>query len=93
MTQCWHIKVQGDVQMVGYRCFVHYRAGLLGLTGWVCNHVDGSVEIMAQGAEAELTSLFEACQTGPSMAHVTSCAKQTVELQSFTHFDVVTASC
>ena len=48
-----HIIFYGRVQDVGFRYFSVYKARLLGLAGWVKNLDDGSVEMEAQGKEAE----------------------------------------
>ena len=48
-----HILFYGRVQGVGFRYHSTYKARLLGLTGWVRNLYDGSVEMEVQG-EAEL---------------------------------------
>lgn len=42
--------VRGRVQGVGYRAGCHRRANELGLSGWVRNLPDGSVEVEAEGA-------------------------------------------
>jgi len=48
-VDCRLIRVVGKVQGVGYRqaCVRHARA--LGITGWVRNRLDVSVEAMLQG--------------------------------------------
>lgn len=65
-----HCKVVGKVQMVMFRDFVRRHARSLGLTGTVQNLPDGSVEVVAQGNEAELDALIEKLHKGPFLAHV-----------------------
>lgn len=65
-----HILVTGFVQGVGYRKFVRHEARKLGLTGWVRNLEDGSVEALVVGAEEEITKLIDACKKGPFLAQV-----------------------
>ncbi len=48
------LKVHGRVQGVGYRYFVAKTAKRLGITGWVKNSDDGSVEIAADSDDATL---------------------------------------
>ncbi|MCD8241065.1 MAG: acylphosphatase [Lachnospiraceae bacterium] len=50
-----HIRFYGRVQGVGFRYYSTYKAQFLGLTGWVRNCDDGSVEMEVQG-EPELIS-------------------------------------
>ena len=52
-----HWRFTGLVQGVGFRYRARHAAGLLGLTGWVENCWDGSVELEAQGAPALLDKL------------------------------------
>ena len=44
-----YIQFYGKVQGVGFRYHATYRAKFLGLTGWVRNCSDGSVEMEVQG--------------------------------------------
>ncbi len=53
-------KVIGDVQGVGFRTKTRALALKLGLTGYVANCNDGSVEIVAQGAKKDLEGLITA---------------------------------
>lgn len=48
----------GDVQGVGFRYHAKYAAQSLGLTGWVKNCWDGSVEMEVQGAEEAIQQLL-----------------------------------
>jgi acylphosphatase len=67
-----HVKVRGRVQGVGFRYFVRSRAKRLGLGGWVKNHHDGSVEIVAVGGEASIERLRGLLADGPIAARVDS---------------------
>jgi acylphosphatase len=51
------IQVFGRVQGVGFRNLTQRRARRLGLTGWVRNELDGSVQLVAEGPRAELDIL------------------------------------
>jgi len=65
-----HIKVYGRVQGVGYRYFVEKHALQLGLSGWVRNRSDGSVEIMAEGSSEDLSVFLDWCKKGPLFGSV-----------------------
>ncbi len=60
-----HARVEGHVQGVGFRYFVLENANRLGLTGWVRNRRDGSVEVHAEGPRADLETLLAALRRGP----------------------------
>jgi len=65
-----HAVVHGDVQGVGFRDFVQRRADRDGLSGWVRNRPDGSVEVLAEGDRGKLGALLEDLSRGPGMAAV-----------------------
>lgn len=65
------LKIAGRVQGVYYRASTVQQAQGLGLTGWVMNCSDGSVEAVAEGAKAKLEELITWCQQGPQGARVT----------------------
>jgi len=67
---CLTLIVSGTVQGVGFRAFVKREAQGLGLTGWVRNRPDGSVEALACGSDACLQTLAAAVAIGPRGAHV-----------------------
>jgi acylphosphatase len=62
--------VHGFVQGVGFRWFVQREAVRLGLSGWVANQSDGSVEVVAEGADADVDQLVVALRRGPVGATV-----------------------
>jgi acylphosphatase len=65
-----HVRVTGIVQGVGFRWFVRERARRLGLSGWVRNLEDGSVEVAASGDAHQLDLLRRELQRGPNGASV-----------------------
>lgn len=65
-----HLVVRGRVQGVWYRASTVEKAQELGLTGWVRNQSDGSVEILAQGQRTAVGHLQAWCHQGPPSAHV-----------------------
>ena len=67
-----HVRIKGRVQGVGYRAWTEQRAVELGLTGWVRNRSDGSVEAVFQGETVRVGDTLEACKSGPRHAQVTS---------------------
>ena len=67
-----HLKIHGRVQGVYYRASTVQEAQRLGLTGWVINCPDGSVEAVAEGARQKLDELIAWCRQGPTGARVTS---------------------
>jgi acylphosphatase len=62
--------VRGRVQGVGFRWFVEREAHILGISGWVRNNSDGSVEVMAQGTREQLLGLRSRLRQGPRAARV-----------------------
>lgn len=62
--------VTGRVQGVGFRWFVEREARVLGLSGWVRNRQDGSVEVLAAGTNEQLSSLYDKLKEGPRAARV-----------------------
>ena len=63
--------VHGRVQGVSFRFYTQRRAAQLGLTGYVRNRWDGTVEVVAEGPRAELENLLAFLRVGPRSAQVT----------------------
>ena len=84
----WRLMVRGQVQGVGYRAACCTRATDLGLSGWVRNRPDGSVEIEAEGSPLELTELRIWCEKGPAEAVVNSVASSQVAATGADWFEV-----
>jgi len=64
------LRIRGRVQGVGYRVWAAGAARDLGLSGWVRNRTDGSVELLAVGAAGDIEALIERCRRGPLSARV-----------------------
>lgn len=66
----YHIFVSGRVQGVGYRRFAQKQAQALNLTGWTRNLLDGRVEVLVHGDEAQMDQYCEILKKGPSFSQV-----------------------
>ena len=59
-----HFVLYGRVQGVGLRYRAYHVANSLGVTGWVRNKSDGSVELVAQGDEELIDRLILSIEQG-----------------------------
>ena len=73
------IVISGRVQGVAYRYWTVQEACRRGLSGWVRNRRDGSVEALLQGPEHEVEMMIIACRRGPPLAKVTNIAREPAE--------------
>jgi acylphosphatase len=65
-----HLKIHGRVQGVFFRATTQEEGRRLGLTGWVRNCPDGSVETVAEGESEKVEEFIRWCRHGPSPARV-----------------------
>lgn len=72
VTKTVRLRIAGRVQAVGYRAWAIETATRLGLSGWVRNRSDGTVEMLASGSEEAVAVMIEACRQGPAGARVTA---------------------
>ncbi|MCH6231446.1 acylphosphatase [Microbacterium sp. CFH 31415] len=65
-----HVVVRGEVQGVGYRYTLRMIARESGVTGWVRNRVDGSVEAEVEGTEDQVDEVLAWMAEGPPGSRV-----------------------
>jgi acylphosphatase len=83
-----HLLISGRVQGVGYRHYMSRTARALGVTGWVRNRRDGSVEAVVCGAPAAVEKIIAWARRGPASAMVSDVAIDEVD-GNFTNFDTL----
>lgn len=64
------LRVRGRVQGVAFRAWTADMAGELGLSGWVRNRRDGSVEALFAGTREGVEAMVGQCREGPPAARV-----------------------
>ena len=65
-----HLDIFGRVQGVGFRYRFSDQAQRLGITGWVRNRRDGSVEAVIAGTPEAVSAIIDWTRTGPPGARV-----------------------
>ena len=70
MPATYHLRIAGRVQGVGYRYALRTAALANGVSGWVRNRRDGTVEAVLQGAPAAVDAVIEWARRGPPAARV-----------------------
>lgn len=69
------VRIEGRVQGVWYRGWTVDQATARGLSGWVRNRPDGSVEAVFHGPEPVVRDMVALCWKGPRAARVTGVAE------------------
>ena len=79
MTVTRHLRIAGRVQGVGYREALRAEAIAHGVTGWVMNRRDGTVEAVVQGTPDAIEAVIAWAGRGPPGARVTEVAAQAAQ--------------
>jgi acylphosphatase len=69
-TRTVRVRIEGRVQGVGCRYWTEATATRLGLSGWVRNRRDGSVEALFSGPAATVAEMLALCRQGPPSSRV-----------------------
>ena len=65
-----HVRITGVVQGVGFRAWMEQTAARMGVSGWVRNRRDGSVEAVIAGDTSKVDEMLTMCWRGPPSAKV-----------------------
>jgi acylphosphatase len=82
-----HLKISGRVQGVGFRYSMLEEAERVGVTGWVRNRRDGTVEAVVDGAAGAVDAILAWARRGPRGAHVTDVEVAEIP-ESFERFEL-----
>ena len=80
--------LSGRVQGVGFRFFAERVARDTGVTGWVRNRPDGTVETVVEGEKESVARYLERLRQGPAGSGVTSVAEEAVSPGGFQSFEI-----
>ena len=83
-----HVRVTGRVQGVFFRAWTRDQARALGVSGWVRNCADGSVEGHVEGDEAAVAALVERMREGPGGARVEAVRLEDADVTGSAGFEV-----
>ena len=70
MSTTRHLRIAGRVQGVGYRAALQREALARGISGWVRNRRDGTVEAVLQGDADAVAAVTAWARRGPAAARV-----------------------
>jgi acylphosphatase len=76
----YHVIVNGRVQAVGFRYTVTMLADRLGITGWVRNRYDGTVEMEIQGPDLTVEEFLGEVEAGPGFSEVEKVSAERLDL-------------
>jgi acylphosphatase len=82
------LTASGRVQGVFFRDCTRREAARLGVTGWVRNCPDGTVEAHVEGTSTAVAALVRWCREGPRHADVRELRVSEIEPQGCTHFEI-----
>ncbi len=84
-----HIRVTGRVQGVFFRAWAQDEAQTLGVSGWIRNCSDGSVEAQLEGEAEAIDELVELLGEGPPGARVDRVEVEEADSEGLSGFEVL----
>ena len=84
---CRHLAITGRVQNVFYRDWLVEQALSLGITGWVRNRADGSVEAMVAGSSEMIAAIVAKARQGSPASRVADVTVEEATAQIFDGFE------
>ena len=82
------VRVTGRVQGVFFRAWSRNEAQQLGISGWIRNCADGSVEAQVEGDESTVQQMIARLRQGPPGARVDDLEMEIAEAEDAGSFDV-----
>jgi len=83
-----HVTVKGEVQGVNFREATRRKATEAGVSGWVTNRSDGSVEAVFEGPPEAVDQLVDFVRDGPTAASVEQADVRDEQAEGISGFDV-----
>jgi len=83
-----HLVISGRVQGVGFRYSMVEEAERLGVTGWVRNRREGTVEAVVDGDARSIDAILAWARRGPPSARVTE-VRVSESAESFDSFEML----
>ena len=88
MSVAKRLRLTGRVQGVFFRAWAQGQARELGVSGWIRNCPDGSVEAQLTGEEQAVARMIERMRQGPSNARIEDMSIEDAEPESLGRFEV-----
>jgi len=84
---CRRLTITGRVQNVFYRGWLIEQAEAIGITGWVRNRADGSVEALVAGSREMIDAIVAKARQGSPASRVADVVVEEVAAQVFDGFE------
>lgn len=81
--------ITGQVQGVGFRMYLYRQADRLGLTGWVRNNPDSSVQFQCEGSDVDISFFIDLAKRGNDFAMVETLEYVETEVENLESFKVI----